>query len=134
MFEQKPILVGRIFHPGRSYGCSPVRATGGLLPGGRQLLAFVTGNEEGIVVFLMLWVRTNVLYTALYTKCVTPVGHGVAVINKAWILLIYETIHFSKPSTFLLTSLLTSFLAITFMVVGCLIYIDENYLVIFLTS
>ncbi len=81
---------------------SLVRSTGGSLPGGRRLLAFVTGNEEGIVVFLMLWVRTNVLYTALYTKCVTPVGHGVAVINKAWILLIYGTIHFSKPSTFLL--------------------------------
>ncbi len=38
VFKQQPILVGRIFHPGRSHGCCPGRTTGGSLPCGRYLL------------------------------------------------------------------------------------------------
>ncbi len=46
-FEHSPILVGRIFHPERSHGCCPVRATRGSLPCGRYVLAPLTGNKEG---------------------------------------------------------------------------------------
>ncbi len=46
VFEQEPILVSRIFHPGRSYECSPVHTTGGSLTCRRYLLAPLTGNKE----------------------------------------------------------------------------------------
>ncbi len=50
------ILVGRIFHPGRSHGCCPVRATeGSLLPCGRYLLAALTGNKEGSIALIMIY-------------------------------------------------------------------------------
>ncbi len=39
-FEQWPILAGWV-----SYGCCPVRTTGGSLLCGRYLLSFLTGNE-----------------------------------------------------------------------------------------
>ncbi len=38
VFEQQSILVGKIFHPGRSHGCCPVRTTGGSLLCRRYLL------------------------------------------------------------------------------------------------
>ncbi len=47
VFEQEAILVGIIYHPERSHGCCPVRATGGSLPCGRYLLALLTENKEG---------------------------------------------------------------------------------------
>ncbi len=46
VFERKPIHIGRIFHPGRSRGFCPVRATGGSLPCGRYLLAPLTGTKK----------------------------------------------------------------------------------------
>ncbi len=46
VFEQQPILFGRTFHPLRSRGCCPVRATGCSLPCGRYYLAPLTGNKE----------------------------------------------------------------------------------------
>ncbi len=46
VFEQWPILDGRIFHPERSHGCCLVRATEGPLPRGRYLPAPLTGNKE----------------------------------------------------------------------------------------
>ncbi len=30
-FEHKPILVGKIFHPGRSHGCCQIHATGDVI-------------------------------------------------------------------------------------------------------
>ncbi len=45
--EQWPILVSRIFHPGRSHGCSPDCATGGSLLCGRYLLAPLSGKKKG---------------------------------------------------------------------------------------
>ncbi len=72
MFEQQPILVGRIFHPGRSHGCCPARATGGSLPCGRYLLASLNVNEEGRKCLMVLRVKptptrspTNSLYTPM---------------------------------------------------------------------
>ncbi len=52
-FEQQPILVGRIFHPGRSHEC----CSGGALPCGRYLPAPLIGNEEGGIGFMVLRVR-----------------------------------------------------------------------------
>ncbi len=57
VFEQHPILVGRIFHPGQSHGCCPVRATGGSLPCGRYILAPLTGNKEGSMGLMVLQVK-----------------------------------------------------------------------------
>ncbi len=47
VFEQKPILVGKIYHPGGSQDCWPDRARGGLLPCGCNVLASLSGNKEG---------------------------------------------------------------------------------------
>ncbi len=88
VFEQWPIHVGRLFHPGQSHGCCPVRATGGSLPCGRHLLATLNGNKEGSRCLMVLRVKptptrfpTNSLYTpvdkhtlAFCIKCVPPVG------------------------------------------------------------
>ncbi len=44
--QQQPTLIGRIFHPGRSYGCWPAPATGGLLLYGRYLVNLFGKGEK----------------------------------------------------------------------------------------
>ncbi len=57
VFEQWSILLGRVFHLGRSHGCCPVRAKGSSRPCGRCLLAPLTGNKEGSMERMALRVR-----------------------------------------------------------------------------
>ncbi len=94
-FEQKPILVGRIFRPGCSHGCCLVHATGthyraDVIACGRYLLAPLTGNKEGSKSLMVLGVKstpsrfpTNSLHTPmdnttvlLHQVCATH-GEGV---------------------------------------------------------
>ncbi len=56
-FEQEPILVGRVFYPGWSHGCWPVRATGVALPCGRYLLVPLTLNKQGSSGLMVLRVK-----------------------------------------------------------------------------
>ncbi len=87
VFELQPILVGRIFYPGRSHGCCPVRATGGSPPCGRYLLAPLNGNKEGSKCLLVLRVKptptgfpTNSLYTPMDN---TPL-HSISTVCHPW--------------------------------------------------
>ncbi len=50
-------VAGRIFHPGRSHGCCPVRATVGSLPCGHYWLAPVTGNKKESNCLMVLRVK-----------------------------------------------------------------------------
>ncbi len=86
-WKRRPILVGRIFHPGRSRGCCPVRATGGPLPCGRYLLAPLTGSKEGSSSLMVLRVKptptrfpTNSLYTPMGN---TPL-HSISSVCHPW--------------------------------------------------
>ncbi len=85
VFEQEPILVSRIFHPGRSYECSPVHTTGGSLTCRRYLLALLTGNKEESKGFMVLRVKPTstviiLRWTThpciLYQVCVARVHGG----------------------------------------------------------
>ncbi len=87
VFEQWPILVGMIFHPGRSHGCCPVHAAEGSLPCGRYLIAPLTGNKEGSKCLLVLRVKptptrfpTNSLYTPMDN---TPM-HSISSVCHPW--------------------------------------------------
>ncbi len=87
VYDQKPILVGRIFHLGRSHRCCPVRATGGSLPCGRYLLAPLNGNKEGNKCLMVLrvkptptWFPTNSLYTPMDN---TPL-HSISSVCHPW--------------------------------------------------
>ncbi len=83
MFEQWPILVGRIFRPGRNHGCCSVHTTGGSQSRGRSLLAPLTVNEKGNKELTVLRVRpaptrflTKVRYTSV-NNILLPVGRHV---------------------------------------------------------
>ncbi len=68
--EQYSILVGKNFHPGRSRGCCPVRATGSSLPCGRYLLYPFKVNLEGSKECVVPRVRptpTRLSTSSLYT-------------------------------------------------------------------
>ncbi len=87
VFEQQPFLVGRIFYPGRSHGCYPVRATGGSLPCGRYLPAPFTGKKEGSKSLMVLrvkptptWFPPNSLYTPIDN---TPL-HSISSVCHPW--------------------------------------------------
>ncbi len=58
-FEQKSILVGKIFYRIRFYGCYPVRDTVDLLPCGLHLLASLTWNYEESMASMVLRVRST---------------------------------------------------------------------------
>ncbi len=55
-------VIGKIFHPGRSHGWCPVRATGGSLPCGRKLPAPLTGNKEGSKGLMVLRVKPTPMH------------------------------------------------------------------------
>ncbi len=87
MFEQKPILVGSIFHLGRSHGCCPVRGTGGSLPCGRYLLATLTGIKDGSKGLMVLRVKptpTRFPIKSLYTPMDNTPLHSISSVCHPW--------------------------------------------------